>query len=68
MEVTVRHRDWEAPKTLGVDAGATVQALLDEHGFRAHAVLVLKGGEPVPENAELEEGADYEIIEVASGG
>ena len=68
MEATVRHREWDSPRKVKVADGATVQALLDEGGFLAHAVLVMKDGTPVPENMPVEDGAEYEVIVVASGG
>jgi sulfur carrier protein ThiS len=68
MEVTVTFREWDASRRMEAEDGAPVQSMLDHFGFHAHAVLVLKGGEPVPENAPMEEGAGYEVIAVASGG
>jgi sulfur carrier protein ThiS len=68
MQVTVSHRDWEGPRKVEMSEGSTVQGLLDGLGFRAHAVLVLQAGQPVPENAPAEDGAEYEVITVASGG
>lgn len=68
MKTTVRFKDWGGPREVEVPDGANVQSLLDRFGFQANAVLVLRDGKPVPENAPAEDGAEYQVIVVASGG
>ena len=68
MEAKVSCRDWETPRTVTVDDGAPVKVLVESVGLHAHATLVLKDGKPVPDNSLVEEGGEYEVIPVASGG
>ena len=68
MEAKVNCREWDEPRTVTLEEGAQVKVLLENVGLHAHATLVLLDGKPVPDNAQVEDGGDYEVIPVASGG
>ena len=68
MRATVSCTDWADARAVELPEGSQVQALLDRLGLRANAVLVLLDGRPVPENAPVEDGREYRVIRVASGG
>ncbi|MFW6375589.1 MAG: MoaD/ThiS family protein [Thermoplasmatota archaeon] len=45
-----------------------VNTLIKELGHHIDSVIVLNDGEPVPDDAEIEENEKYRVISVVSGG
>lgn len=62
--VTLRRRD----KVLTVPAGKNLERILREAGILPDTVLVVRDGKIVPLDYRPQDGEEFELIDVISGG
>ena len=67
VRVTFRPRRQE-DRAVRLPAGATVADLLRSVGASADGAVAVRGGVPVPEDAELAEGDEILLLSAFSGG
>ena len=68
-EVTIRGRfDKRAQKVELARPRATVEEILRAKGIRPDAVVVVRGGTPIPITDLVADGEELEVLEVVSGG
>lgn len=62
--ITLRRRD----KVLAVPAGKNLERILREVGILPDTVLVVRDGKIVPLDYRPQDGEEFELIDVISGG
>jgi sulfur carrier protein ThiS len=68
MKINLEHAGSSTSETLELEAGSTVQDVLDSLGIHYSFVITLIGDDPAPLDQELEDGDTLKIITVVSGG
>ena len=68
MKITVETGEEQPVEEMELEAGSTIQNVLDRLSTHYSFVITLIGDDPAPLDQELEDGDTLKIITVVSGG
>ncbi|MBN1861089.1 MAG: MoaD/ThiS family protein [Candidatus Thermoplasmatota archaeon] len=68
MKVKITRVPQETTTVVDFEKGETIQNLLKRLHLRSDAVIVIRGGHPIPEDDTLQDEQELQILQVASGG
>ena len=68
MEIRVKLSQANEIKRIRLEAGSTVESLLNKFKLKPDTLIVMSKNKPIPVDSELNDGQELAIISVASGG